>query len=202
MAAEAIQRKYKYLSLEAAKSKSAQREFFHNAGHDMESVFWVIFFILVNVESKEDSVRKLIDDLLFTGSESSADPRWFFVSSYSEAIVNYRKLFGNDREDLLDKLVQLGVILTRRYMEAEANYPEGPIDDSIFLGIHEEFCSIWLACETYLAAQDIRLNTGPEAKVARTSVKRPAESEFTRSLRSKRTRTCVFYLQFNWAPLN
>lgn len=202
MAAEAIHRKYKYLSLAASKSKHAQREFFHNAGHDMESVFWVIFFILVNVESMEDSARKQIVDILFTGLQTSANDRWFFVSRYSTALDYYRQLFGNDRERLLDKLVELGVILTSRYTEAEANYPEGPIDDSIFLGIHEEFCSIWLACETYLAAQDIRLNTGPEAKVARTSVKRPAESEFTRSLRSKRTRTCVFYLQFNWATLN
>lgn len=192
MAAEAIHRQYKYLSLAASNSKHAQREFFHNAGHDMESVFWVIFFISVNVVSMEDSVRKQIDDILFTGLQTSANDRKEFVSGYSTALGYYRKLFGNDREDLLDKLVELRVFLTSRYMEAEANYPEGPIDDSIFLGIHEEFCSIWSACVTYLAAQDIRINTGPEAKVARTSVKRPAESEFTRLLRSKRTRTCVF----------
>lgn len=190
MAAEAIQRQYKYVSEEIAMTL-LDDEFFHNPGHDMESVAWVIFYILAIVESNQDWVRKKIDDLLFTGLESSANDRFVFISGRSPGFSHYTKLFGDDRMDLFVVLNKLRTILSKCYRESEANYPNDPIDDSKFSGLYSEFDCIWSSSESYLADRDIRLNSRPEAKVARTGVKRPAETELTRS--RQRLRMCVFF---------
>lgn len=71
MAAEAILRRYKFKT-ETSKSKKTNKSFCHNPIHDMESIFWVIFYILINMESKVNSARKKIIDMLFTGLEGSA----------------------------------------------------------------------------------------------------------------------------------
>lgn len=73
MAAEAILRCYSYFSAEAGMSSSEDdfRNFFHNPVHDMEFIFWVIFYIAVNVESKDGLMRKKIDAILFRFSVNS-----------------------------------------------------------------------------------------------------------------------------------
>lgn len=198
MAAEAILRRYKFKT-ETSKLKKTNKSFCHNPIHDMESIFWVIFYVVINVESKVNSARKKIIDMLFTGLEGSALVRKEFVSDddESDAWEYYVDLVGVDRNELLEELQQLTVILTKYYKEAEANLPNGPIDDSKMSGIHKEFMGVWRACTEYFEANgDVRIESGSQTERVRTSVKREAEPDPQPPRTSKRMRTCVSDLQF------
>lgn len=189
MAAEAILRCYRYFSAEAGMSSFEDdfRNFFHNPVHDMESIFWVIFLIAVNVESKDGLMRKKIDAILFTGSEDSALTRKDFVSSVSAAWGHYSVLFGPKRKVILEKLKSLSVILFKCYTESEANLPNGPIDDSKISGIHEKFRDVWKECKDYFAANgDVPMESGAQTDRTRTMTSFKRKAGQTHNLQGRR----------------
>lgn len=199
MAAETIQRMYKYTTKPL--HKSAKTVFFHNAIHDMESIFWVTFCLMLNVESQDQDSREDIIDLLFTGWDTAAAERWTFVSFTSKAEDHYYTLLGEDRTDLLEELLALKTILTGYYKESEAKIPHEPIDISKFPGIHKEFRDVWTRCQTFLLDHGVPLKPELFRKKA-TGVKREAEAELKPLRRSKRTRTCVFTFFITQSLLN
>lgn len=159
MAAESIQHMYLYTPNPLSFRKATKPVFFHNAIHDMESIFWVIYGLVLNVESQVQEARDEIINMLFTGWKRTAATRWTFVSYTSMASEHYDTLFGEDRAELLEKLFGLNIILTRYYKELEANIPSGPVDISKLSGIHKEFCGVWMGCMVCSSKQDIHLST-------------------------------------------
>lgn len=190
MAAEAIERMYKFAADPELLDEETKLVFFHNTLHDMESAFWIVFCLVLNVESQEHGARDIIMDMLFTGWANTTAERWIFVSFSSKASEHYNKLFGEDRKELMGKLRSLKSILTRYYRASEANIPTGSIDISKFLGIHKEFREVWKGCMAYLSKQVVRLNPEFYLKQA-TASKREAEFGLEPLRRTKRTRTCV-----------
>lgn len=190
MAAEAIERMYKYTADPEVLDEETKLVFFHNTLHDMESAFWVVFCLVLNVESQEQGARDIIMNKLFSGWEDTVDARWTFVSGTSKVSKDYNKLFGEDRKELMGNLRRLKSILTRYYRASEANIPTGSIDISKFLGIHKEFREVWKGCMAYFSKQIVCLNPEVYLKQA-TASKREAEFGLEPLRRSKRTRTCV-----------
>lgn len=134
--------------------------FFHNAVHDMESIHWVLFFLLKDVACRDETAqvcRAMIVRELFNEEARTSAERHIFLSSRCTALKAYQKLFDSVGKDFFSKLKALGTVLTRYYRESEAQFPEGPIDIIKFSGIHEEFISVWKICEGFLAKQDILL---------------------------------------------
>lgn len=157
MASEAIEREYNYHSAR----KMPVAKFFHNVIHDMESIHWVLFFILKDVDcedKKAQESRVAIVSKLFSGETSNTDSRDKFISKAGKVLYAYGLLLGDDGTDVYDRVSSLGTVLARYYREAEAKLPNGPVDISKFSGIHEEFITIWKDCEGFLAKQDKNLD--------------------------------------------
>lgn len=191
MAREAIQRRYKYYE---QRLKKAVAKFFHNVIHDMESIHWVLFFILKDVDCEHEKAqesRVVIVSSLFLGETSKGDGRQEFIREANDAMSAYETLLGDDGYDIYLNVGSLGSILVRYYRASEAQLPDGPIDVTKFSGIHEEFITVWKNCEGFLEKQDKHLEFKP--LVIQSSVpKRPAETQLIRNPKSKKSRTCVF----------
>lgn len=191
MAREAIEREYLYYEL---RLDDAVAKFFHNVIHDMESIHWVLFFILKDVDCEHEKAqesRVAIVSSLFLGETPNSAERKSFISDPGKILRAYRLLLGDDGNGIYRSVGSLGGVLVRYYRASEAQLPDGPIDVTKFSGIHEEFITVWKNCEGFLEKQDKHLEFKP--LVIQSSVpKRPAETQLNRNPKSKKSRTCVF----------
>lgn len=193
MASEAIDRDYSYYD---GALGDASVEFFHNVIHDMESVHWVLFFILKDVECKNEKAqdsRRLIDCELFIAAMSSSDARDNFVSKHGKILRAYGLLLGIDGREIYVTVGKLRAILRQYYHASEAKLPDGPLDITKFSGIHEEFITVWEDCKVLLAKHDIHLKVKIESSVP----KRKAETGLHRSRESRRPRMCVYLFRLS-----
>lgn len=189
MASETARRTYLYDN----SIEEPNANFFHNVVHDMESIHWVIFFLLKDVDSQDveaQECRVVIVQELFTGESPSSAERHIFLSSRCEGLKAYQKLFESVGKDLFTKIKSLGAVLARRYRDSEAQLPDGPIDTTKFSGVHEEFTSVWKSCEELLSKQEIQLEVKPLV-ILPSAPKREAEKQLQSTRKSKKSRTCV-----------
>ena len=111
--------------------------FFHNSLHDMESVIWVDFAILLNVRHGDVDIRDEIVFKLFSGDQDKAAERQVFLSGAHETDRYYADLLGAARTG-----------------EQGSGYP-GPAEDgqSGTIGLHTERLN--LRCLPLVAKQEL-----------------------------------------------
>lgn len=191
MASEAIEREYNYHGTR----RKPDAEFFHNIIHDMESVHWVLFFILKDVECKDEKAaqeaRMLIVYKLFTGEMASSEARHKFISSPNKIIYAYGTLLGDDGKEIYGRVSELGEVLNRYYRAAEAELPDKPINVTKFSGIHDEFMTLWRGCAGDLAKRDIQLEFKP-LSVFKHQAEMPVDAHHTGASTKSGTCVCLF----------
>lgn len=160
MASEAIPRFYYHHDSRLVKPVAS---FFHNSVHDMESIHWVLFLLLKDIQVvrwDEQAEQHWITILheLFPGEISRAASRRIFLTYPTDATSAYGELLGVDGHEVYGRVMDMGPLLVRYYRKLEAQFPDGPVDINKVCGIHEEFHGIWSDCIGYLSERDLCLS--------------------------------------------
>ena len=124
----------------------------------MESVIWVDFATLLNVEHGDVDIRDEIVYKLFSGDENKAAERQVFLSGAHETDRYYADLIGEGGIKLLDAVQSLKDSLFRFYVNLEATIAVGILDCTKLHGIHSEFRETWSECRKLLAVADISID--------------------------------------------
>ena len=152
MSIESVWRTYTFVKLRK------RVPFFYSGLHDMESVVWIIFAVLLNVKPGDAETRYLIVRELFSGSVGKIQARAMFLAFPEINCTHYEKLLGMDRVDVLDALLAVRDVLIRFYREVEATMVDGAMDCSKLCGIHAEFVGIWSRCGEMVGRADVEID--------------------------------------------
>ena len=141
--------------------------FSHNGLHDMESVVWVAFALLLNATVTRSEygseMRDAIVFELFSGTMAKTDTRQAFLERRHFVVGYYEDLFGPEEgatREMVRTMLGVRSLLTRAYRDLETRMMQGGslgCWDKL-RGLHGRFCDVWMACRRILEDADVGLD--------------------------------------------